>query len=229
VIVPPEGYLPKVQALLNEHDIFLWADEVICGFGRTGNNFGSTTMGIKPDLMSLAKQLSSAYIPISAAVIPGEMYEAMVDQSVEVGVFGHGYTYTGHPVACAAALKALEIYERDDLFAEAAKMGVHMQSRLQEFAGHELVGEVRGKGLIGAVELVANKETGQAFSDGRVGAFAQRACQDAGLLLRVVSGSSVAFCPPLIIEEKQIDEMTEKFGRALTATFDYAKKEKLIQ
>jgi 4-aminobutyrate--pyruvate transaminase len=229
VIVPPEGYLPKVQALLNEHDIFLWADEVICGFGRTGNDFGSTTMGIKPDLMSLAKQLSSAYIPISAAVIPGEMYEAMVDQSVEVGVFGHGYTYTGHPVACAAALKALEIYERDDLFAEAAKMGVHMQSRLQEFAGHELVGEVRGKGLIGAVELVANKETGQAFSDGRVGAFAQRACQDAGLLLRVVSGSSVAFCPPLIIEEKQIDEMTEKFGRALTATFDYAKKEKLIQ
>jgi adenosylmethionine-8-amino-7-oxononanoate aminotransferase len=229
VIVPPEGYLPKVQALLNEHDIFLWADEVICGFGRTGNDFGSTTMGIKPDLMSLAKQLSSAYIPISAAVIPGEMYEAMVDQSAEVGVFGHGYTYTGHPVACAAALKALEIYERDDLFSRAAKMGAHMQSRLQEYAGHELVGEVRGKGLIGAVELVANKETGQAFSDGRVGAFAQRACQDAGLLLRVVSGSSVAFCPPLIIEEKQIDEMTEKFGRALTATLEYAKKEKLIQ
>jgi len=229
VIVPPEGYLPKVQALLNEHDIFLWADEVICGFGRTGNDFGSTTMGIKPDLMSLAKQLSSAYVPISAAVIPGEMYEAMAHLSADVGMFGHGYTYTGHPVACAAALKALEIYERDDLFARAAKMGAHMQTRLQEFACHELVGEVRGKGLIGAVEMVANKETGQAFSDGRVGAFAQRACQDAGLLLRVVSGSSVAFCPPLIIEEKQIDEMTEKFDQALTATLKYAKKEKLIQ
>jgi len=229
VIVPPEGYLPKVQALMNEHGILLWADEVICGFGRTGNDFGSTTMGIKPDLMSLAKQLSSAYIPISAAVIPGEMYEAMVDQSTQVGVFGHGYTYTGHPVACAAALKALEIYERDDLFARAAKMGAHMQTRLQRFACHELVGEVRGKGLIGAVELVANKETGQAFGDGRVGAFAQRACQDAGLLLRVVSGSSVAFCPPLIIEEKQIDEMIEKFDQALTATLEYAKKEKLIQ
>ena len=229
VIVPPEGYLPKVQALLNEHDIFLWADEVICGFGRTGNDFGSTTMGIKPDLMSLAKQLSSAYVPISAAVIPGEMYEAMAHLSADVGMFGHGYTYTGHPVACAAALKALEIYERDDLFARAAKMGAHMQTRLQEFACHELVGEVRGKGLIGAVEMVANKETGQAFSDGRVGAFAQRACQDAGLLLRVVSGSSVAFCPPLIIEEKQIDEMIEKFDQALTATLKYAKKEKLIQ
>ena len=229
VIVPPEGYLPKVQALLNEHDIFLWADEVICGFGRTGNDFGSTTMGINPDLMSLAKQLSSAYVPISAAVVPGEMYEAMAQQSVNVGMFGHGYTYTGHPVACAAALKALEIYERDDLFARAAKMGVHMQSRLQEYAGHELVGEVRGKGLIGAIELVANKETGQAFSDGQVGAFAQRACQDASLLLRVVSGSSVAFCPPLIIEENQIDEMVEKFGTALAATLEYAKKENLIQ
>ena len=229
VIVPPEGYLPKVQALLKEHDIFLWADEVICGFGRTGNDFGSTTMGIKPDLMSLAKQLSSAYVPISAAVIPGEMYEAMAHQSADVGMFGHGYTYTGHPVACAAALKALEIYERDDLFARAAKMGAHMQSRLQEYAGHELVGEVRGKGLIGAIELVANKETGQAFSDGQVGAFAQRACQDAGLLLRVVSGSSVAFCPPLIIEENQIDEMVEKFGTALAATLEYAKKENLIQ
>ncbi len=229
VIVPPEGYLPKVQALLNEHGILLWADEVICGFGRTGNDFGSTTMGIKPDLMSLAKQLSSAYIPISAAVIPGEMYEAMVDQSTQVGVFGHGYTYTGHPVACAAALKALEIYERDDIFAQAAKMGAHMQSRLQEFSGHELVGEVRGKGLIGAIELVANKETGQAFSDGKVGAFAQRACQDAGLLLRVVSGSSVAFCPPLIIEENQVDEMVEKFGTALASTLEYAKTENLIQ
>ena len=229
VIVPPEGYLPKVQALLKEHDIFLWADEVICGFGRTGNDFGSTTMGINPDLMSLAKQLSSAYVPISAAVVPGEMYEAMAQQSADVGMFGHGYTYTGHPVACAAALKALEIYERDDLFARAAKMGAHMQSRLQEYAGHELVGEVRGKGLIGAIELVANKETGQAFSDGQVGAFAQRACQDAGLLLRVVSGSSVAFCPPLIIEENQIDEMVEKFGTALAATLEYAKKENLIQ
>ena len=229
VIVPPEGYLPKVQALLNEHDIFLWADEVICGFGRTGNDFGSTTMGIKPDLMSLAKQLSSAYVPISAAVVPGEMYESMAQQSANVGMFGHGYTYTGHPVACAAALKALEIYERDDLFTRAAKMGGHMQSRLQEYAGHELVGEVRGKGLIGAIELVANKETGRAFSDGQVGAFAQRACQDAGLLLRVVSGSCVAFCPPLIIEENQIDEMVEKFGTALAATLEYAKKENLIQ
>ena len=229
VIVSPEGYLPQVQSLLKENDIFLWADEVICGFGRTGNDFGSTTMGIQPDIMSLAKQLSSAYVPISAAVIPGAMYEAMIEQSAEVGVFGHGYTYTGHPVACAAALKALEIYERDGLFAKAAKQGAYMQSRLQEFAGHELVGEVRGKGLIGAVELVADQGTGQAFADGKVGAFAQRACQDEGLLLRAVAGNSVAFCPPLIIEEVQIDEMIEKFARALDASLEFARQEKLIR
>ena len=229
VIVSPEGYLPQVQSLRKENDIFLWADEVICGFGRTGNDFGSTTMGIQPDIMSLAKQLSSAYVPISAAVIPGAMYEAMIEQSAEVGVFGHGYTYTGHPVACAAALKALEIYERDGLVAKAAKQGAYMQSRLQEFAGHELVGEVRGKGLIGAVELVADQGTGQAFADGKVGAFAQRACQDEGLLLRAVAGNSVAFCPPLIIEEVQIDEMIEKFARALDASLEFARQEKLIR
>ena len=106
--------------------------------------------------MSLAKQLSSAYVPISAAVIPGTMYEAMAEQSSGVGVFGHGYTYSGHPVACAAALKALEIYGRDGLFARAAETGVQLQSRLAEYAGHDLVGEVRGKGLIVAVEWVAN-------------------------------------------------------------------------
>lgn len=229
VIVPPDSYLPQVQALLATHDILLWADEVICGFGRTGNDFGSTTVGIKPDMMTFAKQLSSAYVPISAAVIPGSMYEAMIEQSAGVGVFGHGYTYTGHPVACAAALKALEIYERDDLFARAATMGIHLQSRLQEFSGHELVGEVRGKGLIGAIELVANKESGAAFADGQVGAFAQRACQEEGLLLRVVGGNSVAFCPPLVIEEAQIDEMVDKFSRALEATHAFAKEERLLQ
>lgn len=228
VIVPPADYLPQVQALLNANDILFWADEVICGFGRTGNDFGSTTFGIQPDMMSFAKQLSSAYVPISAAVIPGEMFEAMREQSSGVGVFGHGYTYTGHPVACAAALKALEIYERDDLFARAAKQGEHLQSRLAEFGDHELVGEVRGRGLIGAIELVADKATGQAFPDGRVGAFAARACQKEGLLLRAVAESSVAFCPPLIIEESQIDEMVEKFARALAATLDFAKHEDLL-
>ncbi|HIL63137.1 MAG: aminotransferase [Pseudohongiellaceae bacterium] len=228
VVIPAEGYFAKVQTLLKKHDILFWADEVICGFGRTGNDFGSTTMGIEPQLMSLAKQLSSAYIPISAAVIPGEMYEAMVEPSAEVGIFGHGYTYTGHPVASAAALKALEIYQRENLYERAAATGLYMQGRLREFADHPLVGEVRGVGLIGAVELVACKKSGAAFADGRVGAFAQRSCQDHGLLLRAVAGSSIAFCPPLIITESQIDEVVEKFSLALEATLAFARQENLL-
>ena len=229
VVVAPSTYFAEVQKLLSKYDILFWADEVICGFGRTGNDFGSTTMGIKPQLMTLAKQLSSAYIPISASIIPGAMYEAMVDQSAAVGVFGHGYTYTGHPVACAAALKTLEIFERDKLFEHAAAMGDYLQASLMKFESHPLVGEVRGVGLIGAIELVANKATGEAFPDGSVGAFAIAACLQNGLSLRAVAGSSIAFCPPLIITKQQIDEMMGMFGLALDKTLDFAKKEKLLK
>jgi adenosylmethionine-8-amino-7-oxononanoate aminotransferase len=228
VIVAPENYFPAVQAVLDKYNILFWADEVICGFGRTGNDFGSTTMGIKPQMMTLAKQLSSAYIPISASIIPGFMYEAMIKPSAEVGVFGHGFTYSGHPVASAAALKTIEIYQRDHLFEKAAKTGAYMQEKLQQFADHPLVGEARGKGLIAAIELVANKQTGQSFEHGKVGSFAQQACQDNGLLLRVVAGNSVAFCPPLIISETQIDEMVDKFAIALERTYEFAKVEGVL-
>lgn len=228
VIVAPDNYFAEVQRLLQKYDILFWADEVICGFGRTGNDFGSTTMGISPQLMTLAKQLSSAYIPISAAIIPGTMYEAMVEPSAQVGVFGHGYTYTGHPVACAAALKTLEIFEREKLFEHAARVGSYMQERLQQFQSHPLVGEVRGRGLIGAVEMVRNKATGEGFADGRLGAFATQACLQNGLSLRAVAGNSMAFCPPLIITAAQIDEMMDKFGRALDSTLAYAQLENML-
>lgn len=230
VIVPPAGYYEKVQAVLNKHGIMFWADEVITGFGRTGNDFGSTTMNIqKPDLMTLAKQLSSAYMPISASVINGDMYEAMIDQTAQVGVFGHGYTYSGHPTACAVSLKTLEIYERDNIFAHAAAMGDYMQEKLAGFADHPLVGEVRGKGLIGAIEMVANKTTGEAFPGGAVGAHALQVCQDNGVILRAVAGSSLAFCPPLIITRDQIDEIMAVVAIALDSALDYAKKEGLLK
>ena len=228
VVVAPDSYYPAVQNVLRKHDILFWADEVICGFGRTGNDFGSTTMGIKPELMSLAKQLSAAYIPVSAAIIPGFMYEAMREPSNQLGIFGHGYTYTGHPVAAAAALKAIEIYQRENLFEHAATMGDYMQWRLREFADHPLVGEVRGKGLIAAVELVANKERRESFADGKVGAMAKQFCQDQGLLIRAVSGNCLAFCPPLIINDEQIDEMISMFEAALKQTLDYAHKHNLM-
>lgn len=227
VIVPPAGYYDKVQAILTRYDILFIADEVICGFGRTGNDFGSTTVGIKPDMMTLAKQLSSAYFPISAAAIPGYMHEAMIAPSAKLGIFGHGYTYSGHPVACAAALKTLEIYERDDIFARAASVGEYMQQRLREFSQHSLVGEVRGRGLIAAIEMVADKDTGEAFEGGAVGAYAQKACQDNGLIVRAVAGSSIALCPPLVITEAHVDEIIESMGKALDATLGYVRKEGL--
>ncbi|WP_282092274.1 aminotransferase [Epibacterium ulvae] len=229
VIVPPDGYYEKLQAILRKHDILIWADEVICGFGRTGNDFGCTTMGIQPDLMTFAKQLSSAYFPISAAVIPGWMYEAMIEPSNQVGVFGHGFTYSGHPAACAAALKTLEIYERDNMFAHAAEVGAHLQQRLREtFENHPLVGEVRGRGLIAALELVSNKTTGASFDKGIAGATAQRACEKHGVILRAVAGNALAFCPPLIITTKQVDDMVAAVSVALDETYDILREQNLI-
>ncbi len=227
VVLPPSTYWEKVQAVLRRYDILLITDEVITGFGRTGHDFGATTYGIKPDMMTVAKALSSAYVPISAAIIPGEMHAAFVEPSAKVGMFGHGYTYSGHPVACAVALKTLEIYARDRIFEHAARVGEYLQRRLRTLADHPLVGEVRGVGLIAAVELVADKRARTAFEGGRVGTFAQNCALEHGLILRVVAGSSLAICPPLIITEAQVDELVEKLGRALDGTLAFVDKEGL--
>ena len=201
---------------------------MITGFGRTGNIFGSTTVGIEaPDMMTFAKQLSSAYYPISASVIKGDMYEAMIEQSASVGVFGHGYTYSGHPVACAVALKTLEIYERDDIYGKSAKVGEYFQNRLAELNDHAIVSEVRGRGLIAAVEI-GNKETGESFRPAAAG-YLQQACQDNGLIGRAVAGNSIAFCPPLIISETQVDELVEKLGKSLNETLEHCKAEGLLK
>ncbi len=215
VIVPPAGYYERVQAILDKHDILFWADEVITGFGRTGKLFGCETMNIRhPAQMTFAKQLSSAYYPISAAVIRGDMYQAMVEPSAEVGVFGHGYTYSGHPVACAAALKTLEIYERENIYANAASVGAYLQSRLAELKNHEKVGEVRGAGLIGAVELVEDKAAKTPAVD-----LAKRItllCQDNGLIVRNVAGCTLAVCPPMIITREQVDELMDKLTLSMS-------------
>ena len=218
VIVPPAGYYEAVQALLREHDIFFIDDEVICGFGRTGNAFGAQTMNIEPTTMSVAKALSSAYLPISAVLLPEFMYEPMVTLSGEVGTFGHGFTYSGHPVCAAVALRTLEIMEERELFAHAATVGEQMQARLRSFGDHPLVGEVRGVGLIGAIELVEDKASGAPFSPSRgVGAHCAERCLAHGLIVRNL-GDSVAFCPPLVISDRQIDEVFSKFELALGET-----------
>jgi 4-aminobutyrate--pyruvate transaminase len=218
VIVPPPGYYEKVQAVLDKHEIFFIDDEVICGFGRTGNAFGAETMSIQPTTMSVAKAVSSAYLPLSAVILPEFMYEAFESRSDELGNFGHGFTYSGHPVCAAVALRNLEIMEEMNLFAHASHMGRVLQAGLQAFADHPLVGEVRGAGLIAAVELVREKEPRTPFqsSDG-VGAYCAQACQDEGLIVRNL-GDAVAFCPPLIITEDQVGELLDKFGTGLDKT-----------
>ena len=218
VIVPPPGYYEKVQAVLAKHDILFIDDEVICGFGRTGAPFGAQTMGITPTTMSVAKAVSSAYLPLSAVLLPEFMYEAFEAMSEQLGNFGHGFTYSGHPVCAAVALRNLEIMEERDLFGHAAAMGEIFQARLQSFADHPLVGEVRGKGLIGGIELVKEKDPRTPFplSEG-VAAYCSAECAEAGLIVRNV-GDTIAFCPPLIITEDQIDELFSKFEQGLNKT-----------
>jgi len=227
VIVPPPDYYSRVQAILSRHDILLWDDEVICGFGRTGNDFGSTTFDFKPDMMCFAKGLSSGYQPISAAVISGDVFDSIRESSREHGVFGHGYTYSGHPVACAVALKTLEIYERDGIFSLATRRGDYLQNKLREIEQHPLVGEVRGKGLIGAIELVADRESGKPFDDKGVGYYAQSRCQANGLISRCVAGASLALCPPLVITESEIDEMISALRTSLDETLDHVTKNRI--
>ena len=218
VVVPPEGYYPAIQKVLDEHDVLLIDDEVICGFGRLGTPFGAEAMDMKPDTASVAKALSSAYLPISAVLVPDQMVDVFVEAGERWGVFGHGFTYTGHPVCAAVALKALELMEERDLFAHAARVGSYFQAGLRRFADHPLVGEVRGKGLLGACELVADKQTREAFPTQRgVGAYCMERCLDQALILRAL-GDTVAFCPPLIVIESDIDEILERFGRGLDET-----------
>lgn len=218
VIVPPDGYFERVQALLKKNDILFIDDEVICGFGRTGNVFGAQTLGLAPDTMSVAKAVSGAYLPMSAVLIPEFMYEPMIEPSGEVGNFGHGFTYSGHPVCAAVALRALELFEERDLYSHAARVSEPFQSRLHALAEHPLVGNTRGIGLIGAVELVADKSSKQAFDPKQgVGAYAMGRCEENGLIVRAL-GDSLALCPPLIITEDQVDEVFTKLERALDET-----------
>ncbi|MCP4330716.1 MAG: aspartate aminotransferase family protein [Alphaproteobacteria bacterium] len=218
VIVPPKSYFDKVQAVLRKYDILLIADEVICGFGRTGNMFGTETFGLKPDIMTVAKALSSAYLPIGAVLISEPIYQALAEQSDKVGTFGHGFTYSGHPVACAVAIETLKIYEERNLIDHVQQVSPVLQDGLRELADHPLVGEVRGIGLVAAVELVTDKSTKQSFDPAdAVGAFCASRAQDHGLIIRAL-GDSLAFSPPLIITAPQIGEMIERFKRALNDT-----------
>jgi len=228
VIVPPKTYFEKVQAVLNKYDIFFIADEVITGFGRTGNLFGCETFRIEPDSVSVAKALSSAYVPISAIMIPERMYEAALEESRKIGTFGHGFTYSGHPVACAVALKTLEIYQRDDIVGQVRRVSPTFVRRLTALAEHSLVGEARGTGLIGAVELVADKKTRRGFDPkAQVAARCAAFAHEEGLIVRAIGGDVVAVCPPLVITADEIGELYDRLERALDRTEAWVAKEDL--
>jgi len=216
VILPPVGYFEKIQAVLKKYNVLLIADEVICGFGRTGKMFGSTLYNIKPDMMTLAKQMSSGYLPISALMVSDELYQTVKERSSELGVFGHGLTYGGHPVPCAVALEVLKIYEERDILGQVNAISPYFQDRLASYANHPLVGEVRGVGLIGAIELCADKANKTPFDPAKaMGATLVKKCEDHGLILRAMPGDCVAFCPPLISEQPDLEELFARFDKAL--------------
>ena len=226
VIVPPPTYFEKIQAVLAKHDIAMIADEVICGFGRTGNWFGSQSLNIKPDTITMAKAITSAYMPLGAVTVSENVFQALIDESRKLGMFAHGFTYSGHPVASAVAVKTLEIYERIDLVGRVQKVAPRFNQRLTALADHPLVGEARGIGLIGAVELVRDKASRQNFAPSEgVGVKAMQIAEEEGLICRAVAGDNVALCPPLVIEEAQIDEMFDALGRILDRTAHWVESE----
>ncbi len=228
VIIPPKTYFRKIQAVLKKYDILMIADEVICGFGRTGNMFGTETFGLEPDMMTFAKALSSAYQPIAAVLLNEKIYQAIRDNSDKNLSFGHGYTYSGHPVAAAVALETLKIYEERNILGHVRKVRGRFQEKLRAFAEHPLVGEVRTVGLIGALELVADKRTKAPFAPSpKVALHAQARAQEHGLLLRAI-GDSVAFCPPLVITEAEIDELFRRWEPALDETLSWVKAQGLM-
>lgn len=228
VVIPPAPYYAKVQEVLQRHDVLFLADEVITGFHRTGELWGCNTMGIKPDTMTLAKGISSAYLPLAALVLPDEIYQGLEKGSSEIGFFGHGTTYSGHPVCCAVGLKVLDIIRERNLGEHVKTVSKRFIKRLNGFRDHPMVGDVRAVGLVGAVEFVANKRTKTFFNP--PGAFARRvrelAEQKYHMICRLLPGSDAcAFSPPIIITEAEIDEMFDRFGRALDeVTAEYARE-----
>ncbi|WP_062204747.1 aspartate aminotransferase family protein [Aureimonas sp. AU12] len=215
VIIPPATYWARVQEVCRRHDVLVVADEVINGFGRLGSMFACEMFDIRPDILVTSKQITSSYLPLAAVLISDAIYQGVADQTERLGNFGHGYTASGHPVSTAVALENLAIIEERDLVGNAAVVGAHLQAKLKPFADHPLVGEIRGIGLIAAVELVADKATKARFDPvGKVGMRFFEKAHDYGLIVRGI-GDSIAFCPPLIITEAQVDEMVSRFAATL--------------
>ena len=219
VIIPPDNYLKGVQKLLKKNDILLIVDEVICGFGRTGKMFGCDTFKIKPDMMVIAKGLSSGYVPISALLINDEIHGAISDFSSINKVFGHGFTYSGHPVAAAVALETIKIFEDENIIGHVQQISEKFNTKMEKLNDHSIVGNARSIGLIGAIELVKNKKNKTYFDPKiSIGTRIVNNAQRNGLIVRVLQGDIVALCPPLIINGKELDILFKKFNKSIEDT-----------
>ena len=216
VIIPPDTYWPEIQKICDRYGILLVADEVICGFGRTGHWFGSNLYGLRPDLMTIAKGLSSGYLPIGGVMVGDRVADVLIDKG---GEFAHGYTYSGHPAACAVASANLTILQQENLVSRTRdETGPHLAARWRQIAEHPLVGEARSVGLIGALELVRDKATRRFFDPrGEVGTICRDFCFQNGLIMRAVRDTMI-IAPPLVISREQIDELAEKAWRCLDLT-----------
>jgi 4-aminobutyrate--pyruvate transaminase len=229
VIVPPATYFERIQPVLRKHDVLLVVDEVICGFGRTGNMFGSQTYALRPDILTCAKALTAGYLPMSATLVSPHIYEGLLAQSDKLGIFGHGYTYSAHPVPAAVALETLKVYEERDIVGHVRKVGPRLQAALRALSEHPLVGEARGIGLIGALELVRDKGARASFDPkAGVGAYLVKRAQQHGAILRNMAGDVIAFSPPLIISEAEIDVLVDCTTRALDDTLAMVRERGLL-
>lgn len=233
VIVPPEGYFPAIQKILKQYDVLLIADEVISGFGRLGRNFGCEVFGIEPDLMTIAKGITSAYVPLSGCLVSEKIWTVLVEGSAKYGAFGHGFTYSSHPVAAAVALENLALIERERLIKRAAELGRYMRERLAEaFAGHPMLGELRGMGLVAAVEFVAeNTGKPRAFAPQlKVAARIAKKAFASGVIVRALpAADTISFSPPFVTTTAQIDRCVETVRKAADEVKDELARERQWQ
>lgn len=228
VIVPPAGYFEAIRPILAEHDILCIADEVICGFGRTGEWFGADTLNMQPTSMSMAKQLTAGYAPLSAVAMNRDVAEAIEAHTGKIGTFGHGFTYGGHPMGCAVGSAAIDIYKRRDILGHVRKISPIFAAHLKRLGEHPLVGESRSLGLMGALELAPDKSGRTAFNPiGKVGAKAAAEMAARGVIVRAI-GDSMAFCPPMIMTEAELEEMFAPVEASLDAAHAWAKSEGLL-
>ena len=222
VIPPPKGYFDKLQPLLKKHDILLIMDEVVCGYGRLGVNFGADFFNVQPDMMATAKGLTSGYFPLSAAFISDEIWEMLVEGSKQLGAFAHGYTYSGHPVGCAVALANLDLMEKEQLVSNAKTTGAYLHEQLNSRLGqHSNIGEIRGQGLLASIQLVEDKDTRKLYEPSKkMPAKLAGACLEAGLVIRPLpSIGAMALSPPLTIQPSDVDHLVDCIEKGLNQVF----------